>query len=208
MNCYIVVNSGEVKVINFGSRLPVPPPEDISVAQQSGEQNGVPTVFRPALTVLTITKNLTNISENVVSVNLTMNWSDGTSRNANMAEIGNTNVWTADFSEPFPMGTAQMRFEVDVAPAGQGMEDAIEIGDIIFIDPSGVIKDAYNGFLISGATVTLLYEYPPGTNNFIVSPPENQNPVDNPLIIGTDGRYSWLTIPGTYRVRAEKARFV
>ena len=204
----VVVNSGEVKVINFGSRLPVPPPEDISVAQQSGEQNGVPTVLRPALTVLTISKNLTNISENVVSVNLTMNWSDGISMSASMAEINNTNVWTANFNAPFPGGIAQMRFEVDVSPVGQGPEDAIQIGDIIFIDPSGVIKNAYNGSLISGAIVTLLYEYPPETNNFIVSPPENQIPKDNPLITGTDGRYSWLTIPGTYRVRAEKAGYI
>lgn len=203
----IAVNSGEVIAINFGNRLPVSPPADISVSQQSGEQNGVPTVFRPSLTVLTISKNLTNISENVISVNLTMNWSDGTTRTDNMVEIGSTNVWMADFSTPFPGGTAQMRFEADVYPAGPGPEDAIQIGDIIFIDPSGQIKDACTGNSISDATVTLLVEYPLGTGNFIDSPPENQIPEDNPLITGDDGRYSWLTIPGTYKVRADKAGY-
>jgi hypothetical protein len=201
----IIINSGEVRVVNFGSRLPVSPPSDVSVAQQSGSQNGVPTVFRPALTVLTISKNLTNIIENAVSVNLTMNWSDGASRMESM--VNNSNVWTADFNAPFPGGTAQMRFEVDVAPAGKGPEDAIQIGDIIFIDPSGMIKNACTDESINNATVTLLVEYPPGTNNFIESPPENQIPEDNPLITGGDGRYSWLTIPGTYKVRAEKTGY-
>lgn len=203
----ITVNPGDVMIVNFGNHLPVPPPQDITVAQQSGEQNGVPTVFRPGLTNLTINKNLTNISNNVVSVNLTLNWSDGTTRSANMTEIDSTNVWTATFDAPFSRGTAEMRFEVDVAPAGVGPEDAIEIGDIIFIDPSGQIKNACSGDPISNANVMLLVEYPPGSNSFTESPPEYQMPSDNPLITGLDGRYSWLTIPGTYKVRAEKAGY-
>jgi len=202
----IILNSSDVRVVNFGSRLPVPPPSDVSVVQQSGYQNGVPTVFRPALTVLTVSKNLTNIIQNAISVNLTMNWSDGTSRTKSM--VNKTNVWTADFSAPFSGGTAQMRFEVDVAPAGKGSEDAIQIGDIIFIDPSGMIKNACTGDSISDATVTLLVEYPPGTNNFIVSPPEKQIPGDNPVTSDEEGRYSWLTIPGTYKVRAEKTGYI
>jgi len=204
----VTMNSGEVKIVNFGNRLLIPPPEDISVAQQSGTQNGVPTVFRPTLTVLTIRKNLTNVSNNVEAVNLILNWSDGTTRTANMAQIDATNVWEANFSAPFPGGTARMRFEVDVAPAGAGHEDAIEIGDLIFIDPSGQIRSACTGAPIIGANVTLLVEYPPTTGNFIISPPENQEPSTNPQITGVDGKYSWLTVPGTYKVKAEYPGYI
>jgi len=202
------VNSSETKTVNFGNRLPVPPLPDVSIPQQFGQQNGVPTVLRPGLTILTIRKNLTNISTNVIAVNLTLNWSDGTSKKASMTEIDATNVWEANFTAPFPPGTAQMRFEVDVSPQGPGPEDAVQIGDIIFIDPSGTIRDACTGAPISGATATLLVEFPPTTGIFIVSPPAFQIPPDNPLTTGADGIYSWLTIPGTYRVRAEKTGYI
>ncbi len=204
----VTVNASENKTVNFGNRLPVPPPEDVSIPQQFGSQNGVPTVLRPGLTVLTIRKNLTNISTNVVAVNLTLNWSDGTSKKANMTEIDATNVWEANFTAPFPPGSAQMRFEVDVFPPGPDANDSIQIGDIIFIDPSGTIRDACTGAPISGANATLLVESPPGSGVYIASPPANQIPPTNPLTTGADGIYSWLTVPGTYRVRAEKTGYI
>jgi len=93
---------------------------------------------------------------------------------------------------------AYMRFEVDVYPAGPGPEDVVEIGDLIFRDPSGQIKDACTGIPIRDATVTLFVEYPSGSGNFIESPDENQIPVDNPLITGDDGRYRWDVVSGIY----------
>jgi hypothetical protein len=101
-----------------------------------------------------------------------------------------------------------MTFEVDVDPAGPGPEDAIQIGDIIFIDPSGQIQDACTGAPISGANVTLLVEFPPLTGNFVVSPPGNQIPPDNPLTTGADGMYNWTTVLGTYKVSAEKTGYI
>ncbi len=202
----VLVNSSETKIVNFGNRAPIPPSDDVSIAQQYGEQNGVPTVLRPGLTILTIRKNLTSIT-NVTSVNLTLRWGDGTTKTASMTQIDATGVWEANFSAPFPPGTAQMNFTIDRLPAGPGPEDAVQIGDIIFIDPSGTIKDACTGAPISGANATLLVEFPPTTGSFIVSPPANQIPPTNPLTTGADGVYSWLTVPGTYKVRAEKAGF-
>lgn len=207
MTVIVTVNSSEIKTVNFGNRFSVPPPDDISVAQQSGTQNGVPTVFRPNLSVLTIRKNLSNYND-VLSVNLTLNWSDGTVRMANMVQTNATGVWMVNFNAPFPAGTAQMTFEVDRNPSGPSGLDFIEIGDIIFIDPSGRVIDACTRAPISGANATLLVEYPPGTGNFTISPPENQIPDDNPQITGEDGKYSWLTVPGTYKVRADFPGYV
>jgi len=64
--------------------------------------------------------------------------------------------------------SAQMTFKVDVLPAGnwQGPEDMIQIGDIIFIDPSGKIINACTNEPISGVTVTLLKELEPNTGTF------------------------------------------
>lgn len=204
----VTVNPSEVKNVNFGNRLLVPPPNDVSIGQQYGVQNGVPTVLRPSLINLTIRKNLTNINNNVVAVNLTLKWSDGTTKTANMSEIDATNVWEANIKSPFPPGAAQMTFKVDVAPAGPGPDDAIQIGDIIFIDPSGQIQNACTGAPIGGTTVTLMVEFPPGTGNFIRSLPTNQIPSDNPLTTGADGMYSWLTVPGRYKVIANKTGYI
>lgn len=201
------VNPGDVKIINFSNYKPVPMPEDISVEQQTGEQYGVPTVYWPEVTVLNITKNLTQISSNIISVKLIMNFNNGTTMTAYMTQNGSTNIWEANFSQPFPHNSiAHLTFEVDVAPAGPE-NDVIEKGDLIFIDPSGKIIDACTGSPIRDATVTLFVEYPSGSGSFIESPDENQIPVDNPLITGDDGRYRWDVVPGTYKVRAEKAGY-
>src|SRR4030067_1426903 len=151
----ITVNSGEVKIVNFGNRLPVPPPEDVIIPQQYSTQNGIPTILRPNLHILTIQKNLSSLP-NVIAVNLTMNWSDGTSIQEDMIKNISTDMWEARIDQPyswgFPSGTAQMRFEVDVSPAGNwpGPEDALQIGDIIFIDSSGQIRSACTNATISG----------------------------------------------------------
>jgi len=206
----VTLNSGDIMTVNFGNRLPVPPPADVSIPQQYSTQNGIPTVLRPGLTNLTIRKNLSGILNNVVSINLTLKWIDGTTKTANMEQIDSTNVWITNISQPFPPGTAQMRFEVDVAPAGNwpGPEDALEIGDIIFIDPSGIIRSSCTNTPINGATATLLKEWPPTTGNFEISPSVNQIPQTNPQITGVDGKYGWLTVPGLYKVRAERPGYV
>lgn len=202
----VTVNSGITSTVNFGNRNLVPPPEDIAVIGSSDwDGDGVPEVGRGS--PLTITKDLTKIGD-AVSIKLTLKWSDGTTRTADMTEIGTSNVWTATFDPYFPSGTAQMTFEVDINPLGSGAEDVIEIGDIVFRDPSGQIKDACTNAPIDGASATLLVEYPPTTGNFIVSPPAYQIPETNPLTTGADGMYSWLTVAGNFKVRAEKAGYI
>ena len=207
----VTVNSEEVTIVNFGNRVLVPPPPDVTVPDATVE-DGVPIVL--TVNPVVIQKNLSNIANrtDIVAVVLTLTWSDGTTRTQSMTEIGTTNVWEATFGQPFLSGTAQMNFSVDVKPAGPSPNDAIQIGDIIFRDPSGQIQDAFTGAPISGVTVTLLIEFPPTTGNFIESPTElvlqNQIPDVNPLITGADGRYSWLTVPGTFKVRAEKAGYI
>ncbi|HWR26587.1 MAG TPA: PxKF domain-containing protein, partial [candidate division Zixibacteria bacterium] len=191
--------------INFGNRNLIPPPSDVSIEQQSGlTEDGIPMVLRPSLTSLTIRKDLSSIS-NVLSVKLTMTWIDGTIITADM--INNSGIWQADIAPPFPGGTAQMKFEVDIEPLGSDNGDMIQIGDIIFIDPSGEIRNSCTVEPIEGATVSL-YVMDPLTGSFSLSPAENQRPSDNPLTTGVDGRYFWMTKFGVYQVKAEKTNFV
>lgn len=191
--------------IDFGIRMLTPPPSDVSIVQQSGDENGVPTVYRPDLTILTIQKDLSTYD--VVAVNLTMTWDDGTIRNASMTEIDTTGIWVVNLSEPFPPGTARMVFEADVFPAGLSSEDFIQKGDIIFIDPSGQIRDYCTNAPINDALVWL-FVWDGKTSDFIISPPENQIPQNNPLITGSDGLYRWDVISGRYFVMAEKPGYI
>lgn len=209
----VTVNTNAGTTVNFGNRRLMPPPPDVSIGQQLGTQGGVPTVLRPGLTALTIQKNLSSVP-NVGAVNLTMNWSDGTSITAQMVQIGTTGIWNVTINQPyswgFPSGSAQMTFKVDVLPLGNwpGPEDMIEIGDIIFIDPSGQIRSACNDNPISGVTVTLWEEFPPTLGIFVISPLESHLPdPENPQITNEDGKYNWRTVPGTYKVIAEKNGF-
>jgi len=191
--------------LDFGNYQLVPPPPDVTIAQQSGTQGGIPTVLRPPLTTLTIQKRLAGYQ--VVSVDLQMKWSDGTSITVPMTEVDTTNhIWEANIPPPYPGGTAGMIFSVDVSPGGNfpGSEDLTQVGDIIFIDPSGQILDQCTGSPLRGAIVTL-YLYDPLTKGSVLCPPENLwYPKTNTLITGADGRYFWMTSTGNYYVKAEK----
>lgn len=214
----VTVNSGETTIVNFGNRVIVPPPPDIAIPGAIPDVTDfykVPAVLN--IDPVVIQKNLSNIFEstgidrtNVVAVNLTLKWSDGTTRKEVMTEIGTTSVWEITLNPPFPSGAAEMTIEVDIDVSPPG--DIIERGDIIFLDPSGKILDACTGAPIEGATATLLVEFLPTTGNFIVSPTglalPYQLPDINPLTTGADGRYSWMTVPGTFKVRAEKPGYI
>lgn len=206
----VQVNSGQTSIVNFGNRPLIPPPSDVSIAQQSGSQSGVPTVNRPGLTTLTIEKNLSRTD--ILSINLTLNWSDGTSKAMDMTQIG-AGDWQAIFNGPFSPGAAQMTFKVHVDPNGPNPGDFTEIGDVIFLDPSGVIRNSCDNQPIAGATVTLYMEFPQnsGNGNFIISPsgstPPNQLPDINPLTSLADGSYGWDVPPNTYKVNATMTGF-
>ncbi len=46
--------------INFGNRNLIPPPPDVTIEQQYGSQDGIPTILRPSLTNLNISKDLSS----------------------------------------------------------------------------------------------------------------------------------------------------
>ena len=208
-NYHVILGSDSViSGLDFGNYQLVPPPPDVTIAQQSGTQGGIPTVFRPPLTTLTIQKRLAGYD--VVKVDLQMKWSDGTSITVPMTEVDTINhIWEANIPPPYPPGTAGMIFSVDVYPGGNfpGSEDLTQVGDIIFIDPSGQILDQCTGLPITGAIVTL-YLYDPLTKVSELCPLENLwSPKTNTLITGADGRYFWMTSTGNYYVKAEKAGY-
>jgi hypothetical protein len=201
-----IVTSDNTSTVNFANRNLIPTPEDITVPGSSDwDGDGVPEVGTGS--PLTITEDLTGIGD-AVSIKLTLKWGDGETRKADMTEIGISNVWTATFLPSFPSGTAQMRLEVDITPTGPGAEDVFKIGDIIFRDPSGQIKNSCTNEPINGAKTLLMVEFPPTTGNFIVSPSGSQIPSTNPLTTGTDGNFSWMTVPGTYKVIAEAIGYI
>lgn len=197
--------SSETMTVNFGNRDLVPPPDDIAVPGSSDwDGDGVPDVGRG--NNLNIRKDLTGIGE-AASINLTLKWNDGTTRTANMIKRSDSNVWEVTFLPYFPGGSAQMTFKVDILPSGLGPEDIIEIGDIVFRDPSGQIKDACTNEPINEASATLLVEFPPTSGNFIESPSTYQIPTTNPLTTDADGMYSWMTRPGSFKVKAQKSGY-
>ena len=208
-NYHVTLGSDDViSGLDFGNYQLVAPPPDVTITQQLGTQDGIPTVLRPPLTTLTIQKKLAGYQ--VVSVNLQMKWSDGTSITAPMTEVDTINhIWEANIPPPYPPGTAGMIFSVDVYPGGNfpGPEDLTQVGDIIFIDPSGQILDWCTGLPINGALVTL-YLYDPVTKVSELCPLDNiWYPKTNTLITGADGRYFWMTSTGNYYVTAEMAGY-
>jgi hypothetical protein len=213
---HVKVNSSETSIVNFGSRKLAPPPSDVSIVQQSGTTvGGIPTLMRPGLSTLTIEKNLSWVTGVVAGVNLTLKWSDGTVKTADMACNAATGNCVANFSSPFPPGIAGMTFKVDVNPLGFDLNppstDFIEIGDIIFLDPSGQIRNSCNNQPIKDAQVTLYLEFPPG--NFIKSPIGQpipyQMPDVNPQVTLADGYYSWVVRQfNTYKVGVTGTGFI
>lgn len=201
-----IVTSDNTSTVNFANRNLIPTPDDITVHGSSDwDGDGIPEVGTGS--PLNITEDLTGIGD-AVSIKLTLKWSDGETRKTDMTEIGISKVWTATFLPSFPSGTARMKLEIDIAPAGPGAEDMIKIGDIIFRDPSGQIKNSCTNKPINGANALLMVEFPPTTGNFILSPSGSQIPSTNPLTTETDGKYSWMTVPGTYKVIAEAIGYI
>lgn len=90
-----------------------------------------------------------------------------------------------------------------------GPEDEIQNGgNLIFIDPSGIITDACTDDPIEDATVTLFVESPPTTGNFIVPPIAYHLPSNNPIQTDVNGHYAWDVIAGNYKIIVEKPGYV
>ena len=193
--------------INFGNRKANPMPPDVSIpGSRDSDGNGVPEVGRG--TPLEVIKTLPD-SCNVVEALAKLSWPDGTTRQVQMVYTGEDNKWKAVFYPypPFPSGIATLTIYIDCAPdtvgfppTGPGTEDMIQIGDILFIDPSGTIFESCTGGPLEDATVRL-ERYVDGQ---WVTATTGIIPSVNPQITGGDGRCGWLTSPGKYRIVVSK----
>jgi predicted acyltransferase (DUF342 family) len=191
----------------------IPLPSDMDITTSSGDIGGVPTLVRSQ--DLIITKNITFCTP-VDDPKVTLTLSDGTILEESMQNTGSE--WSVNFG-PVASGqsTANIRVDVD-CPADTigypedisliGSEDVIQIGDLIFYDPSGDVVNKCTDEPINGATATLLVAAPHGTNNFIIPQSNTHLPSTNPQITGSDGSYGWVTIPGDYKVTAQMSGFI
>jgi hypothetical protein len=127
---------------------------------------------------------------------------------AALAQIGTSKIWSHDFGVLLPHhGLAPITLTI-TCPSGP--PPTIESFDI-YVDPSGTVVDSCTKQPISGATVTLLKQFPPlppGGGSFITPSPSDSIPTTNPQTTGADGAFGWDVIPGTWEVQASKAGYV
>jgi hypothetical protein len=214
-----VTSGGTVNGVNFGNRIPVPPPPEVTV-ESNWSYNGIPIVGGGARTY---TKDVTDHCENTIpptpfQVKLVITSSGGSSTSQMMTDTG-SEIWSATVTPPSG-GLNTLRFYVDCPPDTADFpedheppppiaaEDEIQEGGNIYVDPSGTILDECTGLPLDGATVTLIRESPPGSDNFVEPATSSHIPADNPEITAADGAYGWVVTPGIYRVRAEKAGYI
>jgi hypothetical protein len=101
-------------------------------------------------------------------------------------------------------GRGELSIDVDCP---EGTPDPEPVLVDVYIDPSGNVLDT-EGNPVEGATVTLLrsdtevgpFEVVPDGSD--IMSPENRT---NPDLTDATGYFGWLTVPGFYKVRAEKA---
>jgi hypothetical protein len=133
-------------------------------------------------------------------------------------------IWEAELClEPFENGTLQLGY--DATEEGVTQHFIVMVGQIVLIDPQGVVYDlqqfneakaagktdeqARAAAAIVGASVRLQRETPPGSGVFVnvLSADPGIAPNVNPQITGSDGRYQWDVVAGRYRVLVIKADY-
>jgi hypothetical protein len=124
-----------------------------------------------------------------------------------MTQVGTTKIWTVTFTPLIPRhGAAPLSFDITCpVPLPHESETAN-----IYVDPSGTITDACTSLPISGATITLLVESPPGSGTYIPAAASTPPiiPPTNPETSLAGGIYGWMTLPGKYEVTAAVAGYV
>jgi len=194
------VIADQTTIVDIGNRQVIPLPGDMDIPSSSGDVDGVPA--QTTRTDLVINKDITTCNPASPPM-VTLTWPDGTIRTSAMTLVGvpTPTTWQATFAQPFPPGTATMRVDIDCSPD----PPIIQLGDIIFIDPSGTVFDVCTGDPLDGATVTLLKDS--GTS-FVIPSPSVHIPTTNPQTTLSDGIYHWDVIPGDYKVKVTKTGFV
>jgi len=202
-----------VNNVDFGDVPTLPLPPDMSIPSSGGTTtNDTPTHSR--FTNLVIQKTIT-VCIPVEPPLVTLNWPDGTVKTSSMTNVSG-NLWEATFAPTNPPGTASMRVDIDCSPdtpnypanpANISGEDAFQLGDIVFLDPSGRVLDVCTNDPIPGATVTLLKEFPPTSGSFLIPDTADHIPADNPQNTTVDGSYGWDVTHGLYKLVTNKTGF-
>lgn len=141
----------------------------------------------------------------------------------NMVNTGG-NIWEAELCiEPFGDGLLQL--EYDATEEGVTQHFIVTVGQIVLIDPQGVVYDlqqfnqakaagksdeqARAIAAIAGASARLQREVPPDSDEFInvLSADPGIAPNVNPQVTGTDGRFQWDVVEGRYRVVVSKSGY-
>ena len=222
----VTITSGlTVNNVNFGFNAPSPPPSEVTVPDSFGTSSGgLPTVYWGSSTTYTKNVGPTGFdhcgANKPVAINLVIDMPEtGGQFSQMMTQTDTVNeIWSATFPPFSPHhGVANLKFYVDCPPDTSGFPEDITLiaGDDetqsagnIYIDPSGTITDSCTNSPISGATVTLLKESPPGTGNYITPATSDHDPTINPQTTGTDGSYGWGVIPGTWKVSASHTGYL
>jgi hypothetical protein len=175
---------------------PIPPGTTITSVSQT---NGVPTLSwdQP------VTLETDNCQHGTGTYTVTLGGS--TVRSGAMVESATSlGHYSATFDSLYP-NTGDGRVTIDIqCPNGS----TPQVGFDVYIDPSGVVKDAHTGAGLAGATVTLLRfddsdsQFHAVANGSSVMSPANRN---DPDTTRADGSFGWDVVAGLYKVRAEKA---
>ena len=102
--------------------------------------------------------------------------------------VSESGTYAVVLTQDLPKGSNYVSVTVDGV--------ASDIYELLFTDPYGVIFDGLNDNLIQGAEVSIFTSF--GT---LAVPGTHIHPTDvNPVIVGDDGFYSFLTAPGDYTI--------
>lgn len=211
-------------IIEFGNQLPPPIPGDVNIMGLSNFKiNGMDVVYWQR--AIMIEKNVAIAhcpTGTPFAVKVVMGPFAETPQFPPV-EVMMTNtvdeIWKATIPPVFPAhGVAPIKFYVDCPdengnPSGDtpnfpedinniAFEDEIQLAGSVYIDPSGIIKDACTGNPIAGATVTV--QQSPDDISFVnslASTPPLLPPI-NPQVTLADGHYGWVVQAGQfYRVQ-------
>ncbi len=191
------VTAGNTTTLNvmLGGELS-PPPAETSITAYRTNESGIPVVYWDEPLTLT-----TKACPGASSAKYRILVAGNEVRSGAMTEAP-SGTYTAQVESLYPQhGAAVVKIEI-TCPSGPPV--VIDFG--IYIDPSGVVRNAATGAPIGGATVTLFRSDSSGgpfdqvpDGSAIMSPGNRSNPDTT----ASDGSFGWDVIAGYYKVRAE-----